>query len=217
MASTFGYRSQQWTGRRSTVRSDVWVHKRDMPSGKLCIRASSPYPRAAWEKQWRETSPGELTRKIPQIVRELEAEAGPIAKLVEEGERQAEIERQELEKEQRRWQREEAERRRKENIKRSRDQLLTIVESWSIARRIDAFFEDAERRTSELAPNEQKALADRLRRARDLPYRDCFGGSLQYPATSRCDDADVRGTRNDRHDDGEIQDAAALGVGLSWR
>ena len=155
-------------GHRGVARTDVWTHKRDMPSGKLCIRAYSPYPRAAWEKQWRETNPGDLGAKIPKIVRELEAEAGPIAKLVEEGERQAEIERREWEKEQRRWQREEAERLRRENIKRGTDQLLEIVDSWSLATRIEAFFEDAERRTSELAPNEQKTLADRLRRAREL-------------------------------------------------
>jgi hypothetical protein len=60
-----------------------WTHKRDLPSGKLGLRASSPYGVASWERQWREKRKGELGSKIRHIVLELESSAAPISRLVE--------------------------------------------------------------------------------------------------------------------------------------
>jgi len=153
--------------RRATHGYD-WIHKRDMPSGSLCLRASSPYPRAQWEKQWREAKGSDLTSKVAHIVRELEAEAATISRLVEEGERQAEIQRREWEAQQERWRREEAERRRVQNIKESREQLFGLIEAWGLAKRIEGFFEDAERRATSLGEEDREALLDRLHRARAL-------------------------------------------------
>jgi len=148
-----------------------WIHKRDMPSGRLCLRASSPYAYARWEKQWRDAKGGDLSAKIPHIVRELEPEAATIARLVAEGERQAEIRRREWQAQHERWQREEAERRRVQNIKESREQLFGLIEAWGLAKRIEGFFEDAERRAAALGEQDRVALLDRLHRARAL-----FGG-----------------------------------------
>lgn len=114
---------------------------------------------------------GDLSSKIPHIVRELEPEAATIARLVAEGERQAEIRRREWEAQHERWQREEAERRRIENIKESREQLFGLIEAWGLAKRIEGFFEDTERRAAALGEQERVALLDRLHRARAL-----FGG-----------------------------------------
>lgn len=151
--------------RRATYES---IHKRDMPSGRLCLRASSPYPRARWEKQWREATGSDLTSKVLHIVRELEAETATIARLVAEGERQAEIQRREWEAQHERWQREEAERRRAQNIKESREQLFALIEAWGLAKRIEGFFEDAECRAAVLGQEDREALLDRLHRARAL-------------------------------------------------
>jgi len=71
-----------------------WTSTHDFPTGRLCLQAYSPYPRAAWSQQWRETPIRDLSGRIPAIVRELEKATIEIARLVEEGERQAEIERQ---------------------------------------------------------------------------------------------------------------------------
>jgi len=139
-----------------------------MPSGRLCLRASSPYARASWEKQWRETKGSDLSSKVPQIVRELEAEAATIAALVAEGERQAEIERRQWEAQQAKWLAEEAERRRVQNIKESREQLFAIIETWGVAKQIEGFFEDAERRATGLGESEKNEILERLRRAREL-------------------------------------------------
>jgi GTP1/Obg family GTP-binding protein len=132
------------------------------------VRASSPYARATWEKQWREDEAREISSKIPRMARKLEAEAATIAKLVEAGERQAEIERQQWQAQQEQWRREEAERRRIQNIKQSREQLSAIIEAWGVAKQIEAFFEDAERRTSGLNEEERDVLLGRPRRAREL-------------------------------------------------
>jgi hypothetical protein len=145
-----------------------WTHRKDLPSGRLCLRASSPYPRAAWERQWRESKAGELPKKFSRIVKALEAEAGNLAKLVEEGERQAEIERQQWEEQRRQWQREEAERLRIRNIKDSREELFAIIEAWDVAKRTEEFFNDAERRAEGLDTEARQILLDRLYRARAL-------------------------------------------------
>jgi len=48
------------------------THKREMPSGRLVIRAYSPYPRTSWEQQWRERVLGDHSSgKFVEIAREL--------------------------------------------------------------------------------------------------------------------------------------------------
>lgn len=143
-----------------------WTHSRDLPSGKLALRASSPYVLATWEKEWREGRQGELERKLPHIISELEAAAVTISKLVEEGERRAEEERQRWEIERERWQRQEAERRRVQNVKESREELFGIISAWGAAKQVESFFEDAERRAASLAEDDRAALLDRLHQAR---------------------------------------------------
>jgi hypothetical protein len=159
---------QDQVPKRRAAYAHDWVHKRDMPSGRLCLRASSPYGRARWEKQWHEATGSDLNSKVPHIVRELEAEAATIARLVAEGQRQAEIERREWEAQHERWQREEAERRRVQHIKESREQLFAIIQAWGLAKQIEGFFEDAERRAADRHEEDREALLDRLHRARAL-------------------------------------------------
>lgn len=151
-----------------TAPEHVWTHKRDMPSGHLCLRASSPYARAQWQKQWREGKGSNLSSKVPQIVRELEAEAATIAALVAEGERRAEIERQEWEVQRAKWRAEEAERQRIQNTKESKEELFAIIEAWGVAKRIEGFFDDAQRRANELEDGARDAILERLERARAL-------------------------------------------------
>lgn len=143
-------------------------YMRDTPNGRLCLRASSPYWRAKWEKQWRETNLGSLPTKIPGIVRELEGEASTIAKLVEEAEHQAKLERQRWEEERREQEIRDAERLCLKNIEASREQLFAIIKAWGVAKRVEGFFEDAERRAEGLGEGNRDLLLDRLARARQL-------------------------------------------------
>jgi hypothetical protein len=152
--------------RRSRYVDHGWTTKRDLPTGRLSLRASSPYPGTSWEREWAEKKPGELDDSIPRIIRELADAAATIAKLVEEEEQRAEIARQEWEERRRQWDIEERERRQRENREKSTKQLLAIVEAWSLARQIEDFFEDIEKR---LATSGQEARSmHRLSQAREL-------------------------------------------------
>ena len=91
-----------------------------------------------------------------------------IARLVEEGERQAEIERQRWEAQQERWRREEDARRAAKALKDSREELLQIIDAWVEAKRLEAFFGDAERRARDLPDGQNERSIERLRQARAL-------------------------------------------------
>lgn len=147
---------------------NTWTIKRHMASGKLCIRASSPYASAHWERQWRESKRGELSSKIPTIVEEITAAAFTVAKLVGEGERLAEQQRVEWQLQQDQREQEQEQRRRVENVKESRQRLAAIIAAWGAAKEVEAFFEDAARRAAILPDDENFALLDRVRRAREL-------------------------------------------------
>jgi hypothetical protein len=73
--------------RGTRISQSIWTTQRHMPTGRLCIRASSPYAGVSWEKQWREGKRGELKARLPEIVSELEAFAPKLAALVDEHKR----------------------------------------------------------------------------------------------------------------------------------
>jgi hypothetical protein len=58
-----------------------WTSTHGFPTGRLCLQAYSPYPRANWTQQWRETPTRDLSGRMPATVE--------IARLVEEGGRRA--------------------------------------------------------------------------------------------------------------------------------
>lgn len=66
------------------------------------------------------------------------------------------------------WRIEEESRARAEAVKRSRQELLAIVEQWAFAKRIEDFFEDVERRAAQLDEGERLAVNERLSGARGL-------------------------------------------------
>lgn len=146
----------------------TWTTNKDFPTGRLCLQAYSPYPRAYWVNRWQETKKSDLVTKIKAIVKELKDAAVLIARLVEEGERQAEIERQKWETQQEIWRREEEERRAAQALKESREELLQIIDRWGRANRIEQFFRDAEQRSAGLSENDRFRLLDRLKLAREM-------------------------------------------------
>lgn len=154
--------------RRDATTAHALTFQRDLPCGRLALRATSPYAGPKWERQWRESEPGELVAKIGPIIKELEAAAPTIARLAEEGEREAEAERQRLQELRQQWEREAAERRRAQNVEESREQLFAIIETWNEAKRIEDFFEQVRQRVEGLAEKDREALLERLHRARSL-------------------------------------------------
>ena len=155
--------------RRSRYAQDYgWTSTHDFPTGRLCLQAYSPYPRANWTQQWRETPSRDLSGRISAIVRELEKATVEIARLVEEGERQAEIERQRWEAQREQWRREEEARRAAKALKDSKEELLQVIDAWAEAKRLEEFFADAERRAQDLPDEQRERTIERLRRARAL-------------------------------------------------
>jgi hypothetical protein len=146
----------------------TWTTEKDYPTARLCLQAYSPYPRAHWVKRWQETARRDLGSQIKAIIKELKGAAVVIARLVEEGERQAEIERKEWEAKQEIWRREEEERRAAKALKESREEILQIIERWGRATRIEQFFRDAEQRATGMGDDERLRLLERLKLARDM-------------------------------------------------
>jgi len=122
---------------------------------------------AKWIRQWRETKDRELTSQIPSIVRELAQSVEEIARLIEEGERQAAIELK-------RWE----EQRRSGSVRRQSDAQprpprtagravadRKAVGSRQTHRRI---FKDAEAHLSHLESDARQEMLDRLKRARGM-------------------------------------------------
>lgn len=145
-----------------------WTTKKAFPTGRLCLQAYSPYPRAKWINRWQETKNRDLGSQIKAIVKEFERASVSVAGLVEEGERQAELERQQWEAQQKQWRREEAERRAAKALKESREELLQIIDGWAESNRIEQFFQDAERGAANLSDSERLKILERLKRAREL-------------------------------------------------
>ena len=145
-----------------------WTSTHGFPTGRLCLQAYSPYPLAQWTRSWRKTRKRDLSTRIPTIVRELVKATVDIARLVEEGERQAELERQRRAAQMEQWERKEAERRAAETLKDSKEELLEIIEMWATSKRIEEFFADAEHKLKNLAEGERTRSMERLQRARKL-------------------------------------------------
>lgn len=145
-----------------------WTSKHRFPTGRLLLQAYSPYQRAQWKAEWRETGDHPLVDRIPTIVKELKRAVPELIRLIEEGERQAEIERQKWEEQRVQWRREEEERRIAKTLKDSTDELHRVIGLWSEAKRQEAFFLDAENRLTELPAEIQKTDLERLRKAREL-------------------------------------------------
>ena len=145
-----------------------WTTTMYWPTGRLCLQAYSPYPRAKWINQWRETEKKDLTSRIKLITRELKKASFEIAKLVEQGEIQAEIERKRWEAQREQWRKEEEERRAAKALTESRTELFNIIAKWAEANRIEQFFREAEHKISELGENDRLYLMDRLDHARQM-------------------------------------------------
>jgi len=119
-----------------------WTTTHDMPSGRFCLRAYSPYHVATWQKEWREDDPGDLRHKIPEIAKQLEGDASYLAKLVREGQQREAVERERLERQWAEWKAQERERQDAEHRKNSRNALTQIIEAWRFAKSVEEFFAD---------------------------------------------------------------------------
>ncbi|WP_292933184.1 hypothetical protein [Noviherbaspirillum sp.] len=142
----------------------TWTTTSDFATGRLCLQAYSPYGRAKWVRHWRESE----SRQIPAIVKQLEEAAVEVARLVEEGERQAAIERERWEVEQAHRRQEEADRRAAKAVVESKQELTQIINDWAQWQNIELFLADVEQQAAALDPETRQEVLVRLEGARAL-------------------------------------------------
>jgi len=145
-----------------------WTSKHEMPTGKLCLRAFSPYQGTTWRKEWRESRVGQLPSLFRAVAKELEGTTAAIVALVDDAARAAEEHRLRMEQYELERRREEEERRRLQAIEDSRKELSAAIDHWGAAKKIEGFFEDVEQRASHLSDDDRVPILDRLTRARKL-------------------------------------------------
>lgn len=152
---------------RSWAYDHSWTTKRDMATGRMRLQAYSPYYDAEWKQLWSETKSSTLETKLKTIVRELTEAAPIIAERVAEAERRAEIRRLEWEARCERERREAEVRRRLQAMKDSRDELNAIITAWGEAKRIEGFFDEAEKQAMQLDADQRNEVLNRIRAARN--------------------------------------------------
>ena len=145
-----------------------WTSRRDMPCGRLCLQAYSPYAGTEWKQVWREAPEADFAARIPSIIRDLARAVPEVLRQVDEAERAAEVRQREWDEQMARWDRRQAEERGAKALKDSTDQLLAIIEDWAAATRLTEFFDDARSRIEGLPEAERGGLLVRLDRAKDL-------------------------------------------------
>ena len=145
-----------------------WTSRRDMPSGRMCLQAYSPYLGTTWIRTWRESEAKELTAFIPAIIRDLRGAVPEIARQVEAAEQESQRRQKEWDEQKARWDREREEQRVAKALKDSTEELIAVIEEWSAAKRLADFFDTARREIETLPAEKRDRLIDRLQRAQKL-------------------------------------------------
>lgn len=162
-------------------RREYWepMAREDMflPSGKLAIGIYSPHSDTAWERTLTDSKGVNLHDKLRTITSAVERAVPVITKLVSEAQQRAEVARQKHIAEHNEWVREERIRCQRLAEKESHEELLSIIERWDKARRIESFFGSIEAEVVRLPPEERAELEERLKRAR--AYIECTN-ALQW-------------------------------------
>jgi hypothetical protein len=167
------YYNNKWTPlheipEKVRTKTSDWVSHHDVPSGRFCIRAYSPYGVAEWQQEWREHESGDLLKRLKKICREIESAAPSVVLKIAEGERKAAEQHARWERERAEAAEREAERLRSEAHATSRKELLEAIDAWSGVMRLESFFADVERRLDGLPEEERPAVRLQLQRARGL-------------------------------------------------
>jgi hypothetical protein len=141
---------------------------RDMPTGRLVLRAYSPLRDTNWQHEWTERQNGEFAGMAKTIADALEAAVPVLIKQAQDAE-QREVDRQkQAAEERRRWQARERAQARQRARQAAQDELRSIVEAWNDAFALEAFFTELSRRAQTLKGEERGDLEARIEVAREL-------------------------------------------------
>jgi len=154
--------------RAQRIHNSDWTTHRDLPTGRFCLQAYSPYQETSWKYQWQISADADLTKFGRNLARELAIHAETVAAEAALAQAEAERRRAEHEEKWRLWQIEEENRKRKEANAASHQQLMHIIDRWNELKRIAAFFEEANHALTKLPQEDQVLLRERIQLAENM-------------------------------------------------
>lgn len=158
-----------------------WTTMKDMPTGKLMLKAYSPYFRAEWHQVWQLPISTDKSKAFRKLVRDVIRAAQAIPPLVQAAERIAQKEREERLAWERHRQQQEHETMCRKALEASKDGLARVISAWSEAKQIDAFFNEIEGAIATADPQQQMLVKERLDRARKLlPTPDALQALIDW-------------------------------------
>ena len=145
---------------------DTWTSTQDVLTGRLRLVAYSPYQSVTWSTHWQENKKSALTTSLKAIVRGIEDAASPLAEMVAEAQRQAEIRRQKWLADMERHRRDDDRRKIEESVRASGEELRQIIERWAGVAEVERFLKGVEERASNLTGERRSEVLQRLQLAR---------------------------------------------------
>lgn len=142
--------------------------QRNVPTGRLVLRAYSPFSGTDWKQEWEEQAPGDLVPRVGEIVAALEAATAVVAEAADAEERRQVAQRKRWEEDRRASERKERARARAEAREKSIQELRAIAKAWAEAYALEPFFAEVRRRAEQMPADRCSLLLARIERARSL-------------------------------------------------
>jgi hypothetical protein len=163
--------------RRPRYEAYSWTSTHQFLTGRLAVRAYSPYHDVEWQRTWIEPKAGDLLGMFDEMTRSLKRHASLLVPQVKEAMEKQRLEHERWEAERQAWIKQRAieeEARRREAIAQARAQaiadskkdLLAIIQTWDQAKRVQGFLREIETAFSGLDEAERTGLLERLRKAK---------------------------------------------------
>ena len=156
-----------WSESKQYTRQADGHERRDMPIGRLAIRAFAAYRHAAWGERWEEEQRGDLAEQIPAIADLIIRAAPDVVRLAAEGERKHSEWEAQLAAEARERQRDQLAAASKAEAAASREKLTELITVWRRGQDLEAFLDAAAREIEALDLAARVPAEIQLARARE--------------------------------------------------
>lgn len=137
-------------------------------SGRYRLYAYSPYRHTSLVRSWQDTKEQPLAGRFDEIISDMETLARSIPGLIEEGEKQAQIEQERREAEWKEHKRKQDLESREQARKASQESLKELINAWAMLKNQQAFLEELATAIGDVAPEIREALLARLSKAQSL-------------------------------------------------
>lgn len=164
-------------GRGRHAASSEWTTTHEFATGRMAVRAYSPYQALPWERVWVEPAVGGLADLFESMLASLKVQAAKLVPLVKAHLEQERLEAERREAAHQAWLKQRAieeeqarlaalERARKQAIQDSKEELLNLLKGWDQAKRVQAFLGEVQGLVEAAPLDAQPRLWERLEQAR---------------------------------------------------